>query len=97
MNNSSSPGQNGLHMTEIFKCTFLNEKLRILLEMSLKFVAKGLIDNNLTGSMTRICGTKGKWFNSLILQGGFSGTEVEPCVAAATVINTRNMGKLVHT
>ena len=30
----------------IFKCIFLNEKLCILIKISLKFVPKGLIDNN---------------------------------------------------
>ena len=29
----------------IFKCIFLNEKVRILIKISLKFVPKGLIDN----------------------------------------------------
>ena len=31
---------------DIFKCIFLNEKVKILIEISLKFVPKGLIDNN---------------------------------------------------
>ena len=30
----------------ILKRIFLNEKVRILIQISLKFVAKGLIDNN---------------------------------------------------
>ena len=30
----------------IFKCIFLNEKVRILIKISLMFVPKGLIDNN---------------------------------------------------
>ena len=30
----------------IFKCIFLNEKVWILIKISLKFVPKGLIDNN---------------------------------------------------
>ena len=30
----------------IFKCIFLNEKVRIFIQISLKFVPKGLIDNN---------------------------------------------------
>ena len=29
----------------IFKCIFMNEKLRILIQISLKFVPKGPIDN----------------------------------------------------
>ena len=29
-----------------FKCIFLNEKLRILIQISLKFVPQGPIDNN---------------------------------------------------
>ena len=31
---------------DIFKCIFLNEKVRILIKISLKFGPKGLIDNN---------------------------------------------------
>ena len=30
---------------DIFKCIFMNEKLRILIRISLKFVPKGPIDN----------------------------------------------------
>ena len=30
---------------DIFKCFFMNEKLRILIKVSLKFVPKGPIDN----------------------------------------------------
>ena len=30
----------------IFKCIFLNEKVGILIKISLKFVPKGRIDNN---------------------------------------------------
>ena len=30
---------------DIFKCIFMNEKLRILIQISLKCVPKGLIDN----------------------------------------------------
>ena len=33
---------------DIFKCIFVNEKVRILIKMSLKFVPKGRIDNNHT-------------------------------------------------
>ena len=44
---SSSPGQNGLHITDnIFTCIFGNEKFCILIEISLKFIPKGPIDNN---------------------------------------------------
>ena len=42
-----SPGQNGHHFADdIFKCIFMNENFRILMKISLKFVPKGLIDNN---------------------------------------------------
>ena len=34
-------------LTDIFKCNFLNEKFCILIEISLKFVPSGLIDNKL--------------------------------------------------
>ena len=41
----SSPSvQNGRHF--IFKCIFMNEKLYILIRISLNFVPKGPIDNN---------------------------------------------------
>ena len=44
--NSSSIEQNGRHFADdIFKCIFMNEKLRILIKISLKFVPKCLIDN----------------------------------------------------
>ena len=31
---------------DILKCIFLNEKVRSFIKISLKFVPKGLIDNN---------------------------------------------------
>ena len=38
--------QNGRHFTDdIFKCIFLNENVWILINISLKFVGKGLIDH----------------------------------------------------
>ena len=44
--NSSSPGQNGRHLADdIFKCNFLNEKFCILIQIALKFVPEGTIDN----------------------------------------------------
>ena len=45
--NSSFPGQNGrLFADDSFKCIFMNEKFRILIEISLKFIPKGPIDND---------------------------------------------------
>ena len=43
--NSSLSGQHGRHFADVFKCIFLNKKLCILVQISLKFVPKGLIDN----------------------------------------------------
>ena len=41
------PRQNGRHFADdMFKCIFLNENLWIPIEISLKFVLKGSIDNN---------------------------------------------------
>ena len=40
------PGQNGRHLPYIFERIFLDEKIRILIKISLKFVPKGPIDNN---------------------------------------------------
>ena len=43
--NSSPPGQNGRHFTDdIFKCIVMNEKICILIRISLKFVPKGPIN-----------------------------------------------------
>ena len=45
--NSSPPRKNGRHFADnIFKCIFMNEKFCILIEISMKFVPKGPIDNN---------------------------------------------------
>ena len=45
--NSSPPEQNGRHFAnDIFRCIFMNENFCILIKISLKFVPKGLIDNN---------------------------------------------------
>ena len=45
--NSSPPGQDGRHFPDdIFKCILMNEKFWILIQISLKFVPKGPIDNN---------------------------------------------------
>ena len=42
----SPPGQNGHHFAnDSFECIFMNEKFCILIEFSLKFVPRGLIDN----------------------------------------------------
>ena len=46
MINSSPPGQNGGHFAEdIFKCIFMVENVRFSIQISLKFVPKGSIDN----------------------------------------------------
>ena len=46
--NSTPPRQNGRHLTaNIFICIFVNEKFWILIEVSLKFVPKGPINNKL--------------------------------------------------
>ena len=43
------PIQNGRHFADdMFKCIFLNEKVWIPIEISLKFVLKGSINNNCT-------------------------------------------------
>ena len=40
-------GQNGCHVADnIFRCIFVNEKFSILINILMKFVPKGLIDNN---------------------------------------------------
>ena len=44
--NTLRPRQNGRHFTDdVFKCIFLNENVRILLKIPLKFVPKGPINN----------------------------------------------------
>ena len=44
--NTLRPRQNGRHFADdVFKCIFLNEYVCILLKISLKFVAKGPINN----------------------------------------------------
>ena len=46
ISNSSPPGQNGCHFADdIFKCIFITESVWIFIQISLKFVPKGLIDN----------------------------------------------------
>ena len=45
--NSSPPGQNGRRFADdIFNCILVNENIRILIKISLRFVPKGPIDNN---------------------------------------------------
>ena len=40
------PGQNGLHFADdIFECIFMNDRFCILIQISPKFVPKGLVDN----------------------------------------------------
>ena len=44
--NTLRPRQDGRHFPDdIFKCIFLNENVRISIDISLKFVSKGLINN----------------------------------------------------
>ena len=46
--NTLRPRQNGRHLADdMFKCIFLNENVWIPIEISLKFVPKGSINNNL--------------------------------------------------
>ena len=46
---SSPSGQNGRYFADdIFKCIFINEKFCILIQISMKFVPKGPIDNKAT-------------------------------------------------
>ena len=46
MINPSPPWENGCQFAyDIFECIFLNENIRILIQISLKFVPKGPIDN----------------------------------------------------
>ena len=46
MFNSSPPGQNGRHFADdIFRCIFVSKSFCILNKISLKFAAKGPIDN----------------------------------------------------
>ena len=45
--NTLRPRQNGRHFADdMFKCVFLNENVRFPIEISLKFVPKGSINNN---------------------------------------------------
>ena len=45
--NTLRPRQNGRHFADdMFECIFLNENVCILIEISLKFVPKGSINNN---------------------------------------------------
>ena len=51
-----SPGQNGRYFADdIFRCILANEKFCILIEISLKFVPNGPIDNSVT---------RGRWVNN---------------------------------
>ena len=44
--NTLRPGQNGRHFADdTFKSIFMNESVRISINISLKFVSKGLINN----------------------------------------------------
>ena len=44
--NTTKPAQTGRHIAEdIFKCIFLNENLRILIQISLRFISRGTIHN----------------------------------------------------
>ena len=44
--NTLRPRQNGRHFPDdVFKCIFLNENVRISIEISLKFLLKGPINN----------------------------------------------------
>ena len=74
------PGQNGHHFADdIVKRIFMNETFCILIRISLKFVPKVRIDNKSalvqlmvwrlkqywSSSLTHICGTSGRWVNTL--------------------------------
>ena len=44
--NSSLPGENGRHFADnIFKCIFMKDMFNVLIQISLKFVPLGPIDN----------------------------------------------------
>ena len=45
--NSLAPGQDGRHFADdIFRSILMNEKLCVLIKISMKFIRKGPIDNN---------------------------------------------------
>ena len=44
--NSPPPGQNSCHFADVSRCIFVNEKLCILIEISLKFIPKSPIHND---------------------------------------------------
>ena len=46
--NSIPPGQNGRHFADFFEHIFLNEYMKILIQISLKFLPKGPINNDST-------------------------------------------------
>ena len=56
------PKQNGYHFAEdIFKGIFLNEYVCILIQISMKFDSKGLIDSNSSlADLLALCNTDGK-------------------------------------
>ena len=57
--NPLRPRPNGRHFADaILKCIFLNENVWILIEISLKFVPKGSIDNISTGSDNGLAPTR---------------------------------------
>ena len=46
------PGQNGRHFADdIFRCIFVKEKFCIMIKISLKFVPKGPVGNNLSNGL----------------------------------------------
>ena len=45
--NSSSSAQNGRRFTDdMFRCIFVDENFHIVIKISLKFLSKGLMNNN---------------------------------------------------
>ena len=66
--NSSTPGQNGRQFADdIFKCVFMNEKFCILIQVSLKSVLKGPIDNTIAFRVMAWCRTGHKPLPELML------------------------------
>ena len=93
---SSPPGQNGHHFTDIFKHLFMVENAIILIEISLKFILKGPINNKsaLVQVMTwRWAGAKPS-LEPMASQ--FAGSYMQHSGEMSYMNNFKNISKFAH-
>ena len=92
--NTLRPRRNGRHFPEeIFKCIFLGENVRIQIQITLKFVSKGVINNILAFVQTMAWRRPG---DKSLSESMMFGLPTHICVTRPEWVNIRHFASLFH-